>query len=295
MAACAACGDPHAQERVREGYYGVVSCARCGLMSIEPGDGAVDLSVEQSEEEYVASYSGTLDRVVERRLAMLRSVLPQPAKVLDFGAGFGYIAKRLQAAGYEVTALEISPNALASIRRHGIRAVAGLDELEGQRFDVVTMWHVLEHVERPAPLLARLADYLFPGGTAIVAVPNARGLFASLSLDHWIWTLPWHHHYFDRRSLWRLLARSGFDVVSTTTDAGDIAALECLIGESVLGRPSRLRIWDLSQRQAPARAPLRTLAAGILRPISWAMQRAASRLNAGEELIVRSVKRDATR
>ena len=289
---CAACGCSDVRPRSRDGYYARTSCPRCGLLSIVDEAAVDDLSVEQSEAEYVASYSGTLERVCNRRLALVRSIAPPPATVLDFGAGFGFIAERLQAAGYSVTPLEISPNALASMRRRGLHPVADLDEIGPKTFDIVTIWHVLEHVDRPHDLLVRLRPLLSSTGTAVAAVPNAAGAFARASLDHWIWTLPWHLHYFDRRSIRELFERSGYVVKTSTTGPGDVAALECLVGELLLRRPSRFKIWDLAKRRAPQQASVaRAAAAGVLRPLSWAVQECATRLGAGEELIIQAKRR----
>ncbi len=256
------------------------------MRTILPGDAVEDLSVEQDEDAYVASYSGTLPAVVRRRVDYVKSIKAPPAAVLDFGAGFGFIARGLADAGYTVTALEKSPNAVASMRSRGMRVIGNLEELAAERFDIITMWHVLEHISRPLPVLERLSEMLAPGGSLIVAVPNAGGLFARLSFEHWIWTLPWHLHYFTDESLRVLLSRTPLQVRSLSQGTGDVAALECALGELALRRPSRLTIREYAHAGTgrPQSAAYRT-AISVLRPISALVQSGARALAMGEELI----------
>src|SRR5579883_1481730 len=90
--ACSACGGPAALAR-RPGYFDMLACPACGLRTLQRPDAVEDLSVEQSEKAYVASYLGTLSRVVRARVRYVRAIVPPQSEILDFGAGYGYIAR----------------------------------------------------------------------------------------------------------------------------------------------------------------------------------------------------------
>jgi 2-polyprenyl-3-methyl-5-hydroxy-6-metoxy-1,4-benzoquinol methylase len=288
---CRACGVPTTLLSGSDSVHPLLCCNACGFRSIADPHTVKDVSVEQSESEYLQSYSREFGDVARRRIETVRSLVPPPAKCLDFGSSYGLIAEELGRLGYEISTFEKSPQALASMRRRGFTAYDRIGDLPRRSFDVITVWHVLEHLEEPDAILTVLAECLKPGGKVIVAVPNAESLFARLSFDHWIWTMPWHLHYFTKTSLQRMMDRSGLSVKSTTTDIGDVAALELLVGGVVLRTPSRLsRQNEIHGSFEASSSTIRRIGAPVLRLISKPMQQLAKRAGSGEELIAHAVK-----
>lgn len=282
--------------RGTRGRFAVGACSRCALRTIALPPEFADLSVEQSRDEYVASYCGRLDATIAHRVAAVRAAHAPPAAVLDFGASFGFILDALQAAGYQTAAFEKSPAALAELRGRGVHAVYGeLDELPENAFDVVTLWHVLEHLADPLAVVARLRRSLRPGGTMLVAVPNAEGLFSRLAFDHWIWTMPWHLHYFTRAALRRFAERAQLTISGPLrTGSGDIAALETLLA-GVAGRtPSRLTaaLYERAPAARAAASPAIDRLRRIVRPAGLALQKLAALAGYGEELVL-AARREA--
>ncbi len=88
--------------------------------------------------------------------------------------------------------------------RYGVDVVVGdavTADIEGP-FDVVTMWHVLEHLPEPVAALERAAELLAPGGRLIVSVPNNDSWQARLGGDDWLHLdIPRHIYHFTPRSL----------------------------------------------------------------------------------------------
>ena len=108
-------------------------------------------------------------------------------------------------AGWDVVGIEFEPSlAEASSRRYGVPVVVGdavSADVRGP-FDVITMWHVLEHLPDPGSALARAAGLLRPGGTLIVSVPNNDSLQARLGGDDWLHLdIPRHIYHFTPGSL----------------------------------------------------------------------------------------------
>jgi SAM-dependent methyltransferase len=82
-------------------------------------------------------------------------------------------------------------------------------------FNVITMWHVLEHLKRPETVLRESWRILRPGGMLVIAVPNAESLQATISGGHWfLLDVPRHLYHFSARNLTRLLRMHGFETLT---------------------------------------------------------------------------------
>jgi SAM-dependent methyltransferase len=178
---CAWCG--HRFDGTDERLTGRVRCARCGVATTSPWP-----SDEQLSAAYAGWYrpksgrfSGVGDKVLRRtRSALagrLHRILP-PGPVLDVGAGDGTLAGAFVRHGREAVGLE--PYASGPHIRN-----AEVEEVDGT-WSAVIFWHSLEHLRQPARALSHAAALLSPGGTLVVAVPNAASLQARVFGDRWL-------------------------------------------------------------------------------------------------------------
>ena len=145
-------------------------------------------------------------------------------KALDVGAADGFLAERLTAQGWSVTALERDPELAA--RAHGRCKEVVVADLESAPpllhgpFDAIVYGDVLEHLSDPGAVLRALDQTLAPRGTVIVSVPNVAHLWVRLSLlagrfdyaDRGILDRT-HLRFFTRRTLRELLGAAGLTVV----------------------------------------------------------------------------------
>ena len=153
------------------------------------------------------------------QLRFLLSVAPpgDGRRLLDIGCGSGTFLKLAREAGFRVQGLEASPEAAkAAAKILPGRVVVG-DERDlvrsGARFDVVSLFHVLEHLLRPVDYLRRIRRLLAEGGGLVVQVPNSHSLQAALLGSRWYGLdCPRHVHNFTAGALLHLLYRSGFRV-----------------------------------------------------------------------------------
>ena len=138
-------------------------------------------------------------------------------RLLDFGCGSGAYLLAMHRRGWKVVGVDTSIRAVDRIRDElGLPAHAGtlphLD-LEPESFDVITMWHSLEHTHEPAPLLREARYLLAPGGKLIIAVPNIDSLpFRWFGRDWFGLDLPRHLSHFTPATLTQMLQRVGFAV-----------------------------------------------------------------------------------
>lgn len=160
-----------------------VICKGCGLVWSDP---LPHNPRNFYEDDYRVAYKGTYapkpkhilraGKVALSRRKLLDKWLPQPLKILDVGTGGGEFAYLLQSLGHDVSGIE--PNkgyADYSRQEYGLNVQTGfIQDIQqpDQSFDLITIWHVLEHTENPCDVLAKLHALLKPEGILVVEVPT---------------------------------------------------------------------------------------------------------------------------
>lgn len=265
---CPSCGSPNPQNhsKVRDHSvsgedFTILSCTSCGLLFTAEAPGPDEIGRYYGSEEYV-SHTDTRKGPVNRLYHLVRSITVRskrrsalranggaPGRLLDYGCGTGAFAAAMRDAGWEVTALEpdgtARENALAL---HGLRPgrPEELGSMTDDSVDVVTLWHVLEHVHDLRGTLQHFHRILRPGGTMFLAVPNHASLDARRYGVHWAaWDVPRHLSHFSPGSMRRLLQPLGFGVVEVRTMWFDAFYVSMLSEKYLHGRVRMLpALWS---------------------------------------------------
>ncbi|MGI8864448.1 MAG: class I SAM-dependent methyltransferase [Solirubrobacteraceae bacterium] len=241
-----------------------------------------------------------LEAFDRRRLAMLRPLVPAPARLLDVGAGRGRFVAAACAAGYEAQGIEPSARGVAAASTIGVPLLhASIDDapIAPSSVDALTLWHVLEHLDQPGEALARLASWVRPGGALLVGVPNLASVQAWLGGERWYHLdVPRHRVHFTPAGLAALLRRSGFDVVGThhvLAEHNPFGMWQSLMNR-VTASPSYL--YNLLKRNAPIRSPdlLVTALGAPLMPIAALAELMAGAAGRGGTIAVLAVRRART-
>jgi 2-polyprenyl-3-methyl-5-hydroxy-6-metoxy-1,4-benzoquinol methylase len=183
------------------------------------------------DEEYFEHYSDgrsydaqgrQRQREARIRLRWMRFHGARSGRLLEVGVARGDFLAEAQRAGFEPLGIEPEPGAAeVAKRRSGVEVMVGWAEeveLPSAAFDVVCLWHVLEHIPEPRPVLEALLASLRPGGLLFCEVPNAGGALARAQGDRWAYLDPGHHvGFFDPGSLLRAFAVSGYEGIVTET------------------------------------------------------------------------------
>ena len=147
------------------------------------------------------------------------ALLPKPpGRLLDVGAGRGRFVAAARRAGYDARGIEPSPRGIEAARSvYGVDLVpAGIEAAQEEGLDVVTAWHVLEHLDDPAGALERIRTWLRPGGALLVGIPNLGSVQARLAGDRWFHLdLERHRVHLTVEGVEALLRRCGFTPVHT--------------------------------------------------------------------------------
>lgn len=160
---------------------------------------------------------------LSRRCALVESRV-RAGRILDVGCGRGHFLAAMSRRGWSVLGVEPSARAAARAREeYGLPIHAGTlrDMGRSAEFDVVTLWHVLEHVTDPAALLDDAWHVLRPDGLVVIETPNVDSVDRRLFGRHWTgWDPPRHLHLFGPRILAQILVRHGFTEVDVQCRSG---------------------------------------------------------------------------
>jgi SAM-dependent methyltransferase len=228
------CGGEGASElgvfRLGDGEgFPLVQCNGCGVLALWPQPNDAQL-----QEAYAAEYYGASRRKFIAPIAAFVSMFqrdranlvfrhaPRGSRVLDVGCGNGGFLVKLQKMGYDVEGTEWTDQSASRVPRGAGFPVHIGDlmslRLAAQSYDVITLWHVFEHLRAPQAALLRIRMLLRPGGTLIMSMPNAQSAQARrFGLDWFHHDPPRHLHGFGPDSLGRLMEITGFQVRSLTT------------------------------------------------------------------------------
>ncbi|MBW1657402.1 class I SAM-dependent methyltransferase [Flavobacterium quisquiliarum] len=139
---------------------------------------------------------------LQNKLNLINSEQPQKGKLLDIGAGTGDFLLTAKNNGWDTIGVEPSERAKNSAKQKGISFVEEISSLENNSLDVITMWHVLEHVPDLEHQIQELKRLLKPTGTLIVAVPNYKSFDANHYKTFWAaYDVPIHFWHFSKKSI----------------------------------------------------------------------------------------------
>jgi SAM-dependent methyltransferase len=203
---------------VSKKYFEIVICDNCGFAFTSPRPAAKDLGYYYESDEYI-SHSNTSKGFISRLYQTVRKhtlkkklqlINRESAKgnLLDIGCGTGEFMNTVKQDGWIPVGIEPSASARKQCEDNyslDVREESSLNSLAPQSFDVITMWHVLEHVPNLRERVQKLKELLKNDGVIIIAVPNRNSDDAKHYQMHWAaYDVPrhlWHFRVQDMRSL----------------------------------------------------------------------------------------------
>lgn len=212
-----------------EGFE-IRECIKCGFKFTANATDEENIGKYYQSEEYI-SHSDTSKGLINRLYKQVRYVMLarksrlvkkatglKTGRILDVGTGTGYFADRMKKCGWQVLGTEKSAGARAFAKKEfglEITETEALFQMKRESFDVVTLWHVLEHIHRLNENMQVFSALLKPSGKLIIAVPNHISHDAMFYKEHWAaWDVPRHLWHFAPEQMRKFGQKHGFKLVS---------------------------------------------------------------------------------
>ena len=186
-----------------------------------------DLSAYYQAEEYYSHqeqpktfiqkiYSFTRGLMFHYKHNITSPFLFKGASILDIGSGTGDFLSFMNSKGYEVTGVENNPKAILISQKNDIKIHENISKLSDNSFDLITLWHVLEHLPDPEETFKNTFNLLNKSGHLIVAVPNIYSLDKDYYCENWAgFDVPRHLWHFSTPFLINFASKYNFELIRT--------------------------------------------------------------------------------
>ncbi len=132
-------------------------------------------------------------------------------KLLDYGCGNGSFLKYLNDRKINTTGVEKSLVSQKVCRAKGVNVFSSIKDINQSKYNIITMWHVLEHVSNPSKCISALSKLLSIGGSLVIAIPNIQSIDSQVFKSEWAaLDVPRHLWHFTPKGLIDLLQKQNF-------------------------------------------------------------------------------------
>ena len=238
MAQCNLCGNEEHLLLIRKYSYkpdksfNIIRCRNCGLISISPQPSRQELKKHYS---FDSGYHLSLKskKVQKKKIKQFRKRLmlikkyKKTGKLLDIGCSTGLFLDIAKKDGWAVQGIEFSKDTSEIARQKGLDIFTGdLLEFEDKKFDVITMWDVIEHTQNPSEILKKAGSMLDENGLLFIITPNASGVLPKLAyflfgktIKEWAHPEPPGHLFqFSKATLKKMLNKNNFKIIKIKSE-----------------------------------------------------------------------------
>ena len=209
-------------------YFVIKACKACGFRFTQNIPDQQESGRYYASEDYVSHsntnktlffkvYQWVRNYALKSKQRTIQRYIHQPGELLDIGCGTGHFLAEMKKNGWTVTGLEPSEKARKiALETNGISAI-NPDYLYGfseNKFQVISMWHVLEHVHTLEEYIQQIFKILDDSGIFIIAVPNSNSYDAKYYREYWAaYDVPRHLYHFVPETMKLLAEKKGFKMV----------------------------------------------------------------------------------
>lgn len=160
------------------------------------------------------AYQWVKSIMLKKKISLIEKYHNNQGSILDIGAGTGDFLKTIKNHHWKTQGVEPNKNAREIAKRKEISLQQETSSFGDGEFDVISMWHVLEHVPNLEAQLKELERLLKKEGTLFVAVPNFKSYDAKHYKEFWAaYDVPRHLWHFSKFSISKLFNTIGFELV----------------------------------------------------------------------------------
>lgn len=209
--------------------FKIYECEQCGLLYTLPRPEKDKIGAYYKSEDYYShqeNKKGLIPKIYEAVKAVNLKAKYKMAteglntgSVLDIGCGVGDFLHTMEQKGWSTTGIEPSEDAKAIAQKRmkaNILAPEQIEKLDDESFNLITMWHVLEHVDDLKTEINHLHRILKKGGKLVLALPNYQSFDAQHYKEFWAaYDVPRHLNHFSQKSISNIFSHSGLNLIKT--------------------------------------------------------------------------------
>ncbi len=237
LASCPVCGGTDLKEHIQcrdytvsKRYFHIVKCGKCSFVFTNPRPKAEDIGHFYKAEAYISHsdtsrtliyklYHKVRKRTLKQKLNLISRLNGgKTGKILDVGCGTGYFLQTTKEAGWDVAGIEVNAEArAAAISKVGNTVLDSVfNENRKGHFNVITLWHVLEHLHLLNETMEKLKELCADNGRIILALPNIDSIDSERYGEFWdAYDVPRHLYHFNQKSIRTLAEKHGMSIEET--------------------------------------------------------------------------------
>lgn len=204
--------------------FRIVSCLSCGFHFTNPIPTEEKIGLYYKSENYIShssSKKGLVNKVynIVRKYTLLKKIqllrnLNVGNEILDIGAGTGHFLNACKSKGFSVFGLEPDEDARVFAKKQfniELFPIENLENVEEDSKDIITMWHVLEHIYHLKRDFEKITKIIRKTGKIIIAVPNLESYDAQIYQELWAaYDVPRHLYHFRKKDIQNLAKQFHF-------------------------------------------------------------------------------------
>lgn len=227
------------------------------MLITSPQPGENNLSRYYESEDYIShtdgkrslfekAYHFIKNIALKNKLSLINDLQKSKGNLLDIGAGTGDFLLVAKENGWKTVGIEPSEKAKAIAQKKGVELKSNLSDLENHSFDVITMWHVLEHVPNLENQIKELKRLLKPNGSIIIAVPNFKSYDANYYKEFWAaFDVPRHLWHFSKTAIQKLFSVENLELKKVLPMKFDSFYVSLLSEKYKTGRMNYIKAFSI--------------------------------------------------
>ncbi len=256
---CPSCGHPKfvnhlicTDHSISGDSFALVACQKCELVFTNPRPSVENMGVYYESQQYISHSNKSLSIIdviyklvrsytLRQKSKLIRSLSPKGTKLLDYGSGTGHFLKYMSHRGWEVSGVEPNPKARSMAEQQLKSAISPKLKTVKDEYDIITAWHVIEHVHDLTKTIKHLAKRLSKNGYLVIAVPNIMSHDASHYRQNWAaYDVPRHLYHFSQSSFKQLVTSKKLKIKQIFPMKFDAFYVSLLSEKYTTGKPNYL-------------------------------------------------------
>jgi 2-polyprenyl-3-methyl-5-hydroxy-6-metoxy-1,4-benzoquinol methylase len=166
---------------------------------------------DSSKSLFDKAYQSVKKMMLAQKLKLINSFATEEKTILDIGAGTGDFLQYISKHNWKVSGVEPNEKARNLAKSKNLNLLRDISSFNNEKFDVITLWHVLEHIPNLKEQIEQFHHLLKPNGVLVIAVPNFESYDAKYYKEYWAaYDVPRHLWHFSKQGIKRLFTKYNF-------------------------------------------------------------------------------------